>query len=54
MHNVFIIKTNSDSVDFQKKLNKFLSKYCKENNSNAVIFELNESGKQKAEKIISA
>jgi len=54
MKNVYILKTNSESQDFQKKLNKFLSKYCKDNDSNAAVFELNESGKQKAEEIISA
>ena len=53
MNNVFILKTNSDSQDFHKKLNQFLSKYCKDNDSNAAIFKLNESGKQKAEEIIT-
>ena len=54
MHNVFILKTNSDCQDFQKKLNKFLSKYCKDNDSKAAVFELNESAKQKAEAIIAS
>jgi hypothetical protein len=53
VQNVFILKTNSDSQDFQNKLSKFLSKYCKETDSNAAVFELNETGKQKAEGIIA-
>jgi hypothetical protein len=53
LNNVFILKINSDSQDFQKQLNKFLAKYCKDNDSNAAVFELNESGKQRAEEIIS-
>lgn len=54
MNNVFILKTNSDSQDFYKKLNQFLSKYCKDHDANAAVYELNERAKEKAEKIISA
>ncbi|MEC1744144.1 hypothetical protein [Schinkia azotoformans] len=52
MNNVFILKTDSDSADFKKKLNKFLSKHCKDTDSNAAIFELNETAKRKAIEII--
>lgn len=52
--NMFILKTNSDSQDFEKKLNQFLSNYCKDNDTNAALIELNEKGKQKAKEIISA
>lgn len=53
MQNVFIIKTNSDSTDFNKKIEKFLSKYCKDTDTNAAIYELNKSGKEQAEKLIN-
>jgi hypothetical protein len=53
VQNVFILKTNSDSQDFQNKLSKFLSKYCKETDSNAAVFELNEPGKQQVKAIIT-
>lgn len=52
MYNVFILKTDSDNISFKKKLDQFLSKYCKEYDTNAAIFELNESGKEQAEQII--
>lgn len=52
MHNVFILKTDSDSLDFKKKLNSFLSKYCKEREVVAVVYELNETGKEQAEELI--
>ncbi len=53
LHNVFVLKTNSDSDSFRKKLNQFLTKYCKETDSNASVFELNNSGKEKVEDVIN-
>jgi hypothetical protein len=53
MQNMFILKTSSDSQEFKKKLSQFLSKYCKDTDTNAAVFELNETGKQKAEAIIT-
>lgn len=53
MHNVFILKTDSDSSSFQKKLSQFLSKYCKETETIAAVYELNQSGIEQAEKIIN-
>lgn len=52
MHNVFILKTDSDSIDFKKKLSNFLSKYCKEREVVAAVYELNESSKEQAEELI--
>ncbi|MBS4190357.1 hypothetical protein KHA94_09100 [Bacillus sp. FJAT-49705] len=53
MQNVFIIKTDSDSVDFQKKIGKFLTKHCKDTDTKAAIFELNMYETEKVEAIIS-
>lgn len=52
MHNVFVLKTDSDSAGFKKKLSQFLSKYCKDTETHAAIYELNDSGKEHVEKVI--
>lgn len=53
MHKVFVLKTDSDSGSFRKKLDKFLATYCKETDTNAAVFELNNSGKEKVEEVIN-
>ena len=52
MHNVFVLKTNSDSKDFEKKLNNFLSKYCRDTDSQAAVYELNEAAKERVSRAI--
>ncbi|MFD2442908.1 hypothetical protein ACFSO7_02810 [Bacillus sp. CGMCC 1.16607] len=53
LNNVFVIKTNCDSGEFEKKINKFLSKLCKDTDTNAAIYELNNSGKEQVEQIFN-
>lgn len=54
MDKVFILKTDANSTIFKEKIGEFLSSYCKESNTNAAIFELNDSGKKVAAKILAA
>ncbi|MEN8702476.1 hypothetical protein [Bacillus infantis] len=50
MKNMFILKTDDDSCSFKKKLDKFLADHCKNTETNAAVYEVNECIKEKVQK----
>lgn len=52
MKNMFVLKTDDDSCSFKKKLDEFLADHCKNTETNAAVYEINQASQKDIQEAI--